>query len=362
MRECAKRQRKHNDNGDGDGDYSKRLYELSVNDMRAMIKLYMPYVHGVTHMKRSELCKLLQPYTFYLQEMYVAASTKGTLKSIYKMLAYDGRNSCYMDSLLTALFSSYATHWVVKRFLTYGKRGIRGHHAKHVLQTLQTLYTQMRLTASGDKDFCVLPLRNALKRYFEESNGGMEDVEWTFTQNDPNDVLQALIKILNIKEDVSVTEHTPSIIRQKKVMFNAFMIDQGLLYQALNARRVVHVRDVFPKFHVTDKTFMTLDSIKGGLYIPILRNWMDERKLKTLVTAPATIMNARLCAILIHNGDEPDSGHYTTVLRHKKQWVMYDDMTKGGVSHIIGPNMDDLWKYKKRYICKNMAGLLYLVF
>ena len=353
--ECGKRQRKKNA-------VAPDTRSLSVSDMRSIVKLYMPYVRGVTHKKRSDLCKLLKPYTLHLSEMHTVASSKARLKSVYRMLEYDGRNSCYIDSLLVAFFYSYATPWIIKRFLMYGKRGGEMHtgiQVKRVLQVLRSLYTQMRLK-HGDKELCVLPLRNALSHYFHEADDDMQDIEWTFTQNDPNDVLHALIKILRIKEDVKVTEHTPNISRRKNVMFNSFMIDQGLLYQALQERRVVHIKDMFPKFPVSEKTSMVVDHIKGGLYIPILRNWMDEQKLKTLVTAPVSILNAKLCAILIHNGSEPDSGHYTTVLRHKKQWVMYDDMN-GGVSHVIGPSMDDLWSYKKRYVCRNMAGLLYLV-
>lgn len=353
--ECGMRQKRRNNAGGNDA----RMCELSVRDMQAIVRLYMPYVRGVSHMKRSELCTLLHPYILYLKEMHMVAESKTRLKTIYHMLEYDGKNSCYIDSLLVALFASYATPWVVKRFLMLCRGVSARGGVMSVMQTMRAIYTHMRLK-HGDKDLCVMPLRNALSRYFNDNDDGMDDIEWTFTQNDPNDVLHALIKILKIKEDVSVTEVTPSLTRRKKVMFNSFMIDQGLLHDALKEKRVVHVKDMFPKFPVSEKSYMMLDAIRGGLYIPVLRNWMDERKLKTLVTAPVNILNAKLCAIVVHNGSEPDSGHYTTVLRHKKQWVMYDDM-RGGISHVIGPNMEDLWAWRQRYVCRNMAGLLYLV-
>jgi len=326
------------------------LKPMSVKEMRAIAKRYMPYLHMTDMNTRQALCTLLRPYMTSINDMYKNAMNNKELK-VRRFPMYDGRNSCYLDSLLVALFASYATPWIIKRFLTTSQPS-----GEPVLKALRMLYTQMRVPGH-----CMLaqPLRIALRQYYREHPDRMRGIEWTYSQNDPNDVLHALIQILNIKEDIWVTEHTPTTSRKKRVMFNTFMLDQGLLHLAAKERRVVFVRDLFPEFVMSEKTKMVIEKIGGGLYIPILRNWMDESKLKTLVVAPASIMDATLKAILVHNGSSPVSGHYTTVLRSKNQWVLYDDM-KGGVSQVIGRTMEDLWRWNDKYICKNMAGLLYL--
>lgn len=265
------------------------------------------------------------------------------------LLEYDGNNSCYIDSLVVALFASYANKWIVDTFL-------KGSSKNKVRQVLRMLYTQVRIK---DAPACVLRLRSAIKEYFDHHGGVSADIEWMREQNDPNDVIDALCEALSIKADVHVEERTPSTKRHNKVRFNAFMVDAGVLMEHLSKHQVLHLDTFFPKFPISENSHMKILKIGGGLYIPIMRNWLDEKKLRTIVLPPAKILDAKLCAILIHNGKSPHYGHYTAILRNKNGWVLYDDMDGGRVED-IGKKLGDVWKHDNRYVCKNMSGLLYL--
>lgn len=329
--------------------------ELTVTEMQKVVHQYMPYVKGITKLSRAELCELVVPI---MSKTNINLKQLDRVISVKNMLRYNS-NSCYMDSLLTALFMSYQTGstWVLDTFL----KTKLPDPPSEVLSAMRRIYTNMRL--SNVKDIGAVELRKALKDHFAVKSPShvLSNVEWTREQNDPFDLLQAINTVLEVQPTIKVKQWTLKTKTPTRFMYNALMVDVGMLREV----KTLKMKELFPKFPLSEFTAIEVVDPKGGMYIQINRNWLDEKKLKTNVvpsrkiegTAPES-KPVYLRAMLVHNGLSPRHGHYTAAIHTHKGWVYYDDMEAEPIS--IGSKLNDALMWKKSYIMKNMTGLLYV--
>ena len=282
---------------------------VKAYDLRKKIKRAMPWVTYTSTMRKS----VLQSHVDQIDQ----------LKEDGEYLVNDGRNSCYLDSLWVAMFApSLLRKWVSANWLN-------SKHAVELRNTLRKIYTrisestqELHMYNRELKSFTCTNVRGLLIPHAAST-----DVEWLRAQNDPNDVLQALINAFHQKPDVLCTRTSPSRTHMTKVLFNSIMVGTDLLY---NKKRVVLKRHIFKKYNENDRVKLEIDDAKC-LYIPVLRNFMGEQKLTTRVYASETVtlntdIEMELCSIILHLGSSPNGGHYTCCFKRSGKWYYYDDL------------------------------------
>lgn len=277
----------------------------NVRERQADLRRLQPWRSGISKMRRAEVDEALEEL-----------GDPGYLVN-------DGRNSCYMDSVWVAFFTSSLTRqWVTKHWL-------KSEHGQQLRDGLRDLYSRVagvQFSVKGENTYTCKYVRKALAKLPGRRG---DDTEWLYTQNDPNDVLQALIHTFHMKPDVICQRITPSGTKRVKWMFNSLMVGIDMLH---GKKRVLLKKKLFDLYRETEHTSMVIEDARV-LYIPVTRNYLDEEKLTTEVVAPhrvelrsGTVME--LIAIIIHHGSRPDSGHYTCCIKRGGEWWHYDDLQK----------------------------------
>lgn len=340
---------------------SSVLKYLSVTEMADIVKQTMPFVQRVDKLTRNELCTMLGPYTHRITEMVTSNKKRKNDAGGFRLLRYDGANSCYIDSLLTALFLGAPVQkkgWVESVFLRMKKSPL--------MPKLQEIYTQMHMGGLGSEGnrrgrssaFMATELRKTMQRVFPHG-------EWRRTQNDPNEVLELLDIPADMKVELTLRDKTK---RQEKWPINTLPVEIDRLRAFEEKGRAFNVKRLFPKSKQSGTGIRVRVLATPSLYVPVFRAYWQstnkEKKLYTPVIAPATLSfggdeELKLRALIIHNGRSTSSGHYTAVLRlgGKGPWVLYDDME--AEVEVIGPSLADVWAWDDGYFSRNVAGIFY---
>lgn len=271
----------------------------TVDEMKKVIRRAMPWVKHVSRMNKAEL------------KHQLASMRSGSY------LVNDGMNSCYLDSLWVAFFApSLLRRWVSSVWLSQSR-------AITLRNQLRQIHTKIveGLHREHPGTFTCTPVRKTLASIRES------DIDWLRSQNDPNEVIQALIQAFHQKPDVRCKRNTPSETHHVNVLFNAIMVGPDLLW---NKKRVVLKQHVFKRYKENDQVKLEIEDAKC-LYIPVMRNYLDEEKLTTRVYASenvtlATGIEMELCSIILHLGTSPHGGHYTCCFKKAHKWYMYDDL------------------------------------
>lgn len=338
------------------------LKYLSVGEMVDVVKETMPYIERVSKLTRNELCSMLESYTPQITE--VVTSHKTRMNGRFRLLQYDGANSCFLDSLLTALFLSAPVRkrgWVESVLLRMDNP---------LVPKMRRIYTLMRLGwpqpvhetkryRRRSHAFMATELRQTMQRTFPYG-------EWMMTQNDPNEVLELMgIPATDLRVELTLRDKTK---RQERWPINTLVVEIETLKAYDGRGRPFNIKRVFPEAKLSTGVRVRVVDRPPALYIPVLRAfWNDmkrEKKLHTPVIAPLTLNYherafLKLRALIIHNGRTTSSGHYTTVLRlgGKGPWVLYNDMERE--VEVIGPTLADVWAWDDGYFSKNVAGIFY---
>ena len=164
------------------------LAALTVNEMRERLKA------RVNAMKRSELCEAM---------MNLKPKLKPKLKLKPKqtgLLAYNGANSCYIDSTLMALFQ--VDHaWLNRHFLSKAPVYLPLRDLVSKIQAeLQSIYKHIH--GAGAAPLKCSNIRKMFTQFDKEYQvvykRRVERIEWRRTQQEPRDVLDILLRIFDV--------------------------------------------------------------------------------------------------------------------------------------------------------------------
>lgn len=319
----------------------KKGFEAMTNSqLKDVVQKRFPKVPLLSSMKRTDLC-------------YLAVPQEQLLKNFIKN---DGANSCYLDSCLVALLaaSRNGNSWMHKHIWFSKPKEIWHAHSK-LASTAEKIQAELRnLLYPIDAPVAAQDASNLRKlfklfdRHYEASLHVKlsPPMEWLRTQSDPTDVIQALYRVFQIKDDAVALlgKH------KQKVGISAAQIDVFTLKEKKNVT-------------LDAKPFIVNQMLKANLlYVVVQRNYLDEQKIQTPVLPPHHIglrsnnNVMKLSAIVLHVGSSPQAGHYVSyVCNHTTgAWYLYDDfqsrlVPKGTFKDIT----------RDMFVLKNLVGLVY---
>jgi Ubiquitin carboxyl-terminal hydrolase len=257
------------------------------------------------------------------------------------MWLHNQRNSCYIDSLLVAIFF-HKQPWILRfclgcrpttRFMKLAQRELQG-------------------IMSGDiNSACVL--RDLLDLYVKHHH--LENRDMKYEQLEPFDVLRLFIHIFKPSHDVIVSTvviGTNMVQNRQLSRSDLKVVSQGqsrhdfefvsIDSAALQARDSISATD-YILHNVEDemvegweegfsrRIVQTRILDAPGLFVHVNRLNASGSKLDCKVIfdhelrLPMGHVPLRLLSVIIHHGS-PYGGHYTSMLKCDKEWKIYDDM------------------------------------
>lgn len=278
------------------------------------------------------------------------------------MIAYDGANSCFIDTAIMSLFN-VNQKWLLKNIL---KRNPKVHEAlkpltRDIQKELTHLYIKLKNSnnayangesrSSGGSCNDLRHLRKLFHEYDIDYQKAyperrFEKLEWRKTQLEPNDVYKFFLRIFDIKEDVKVKVNSSL----RKYSFNSPYIPASDLINKKN----VYLDTYFPV--TRDVTTITYR------YVNVLCVNIERNYLNTKVITPIKFKDHMICgktlwlkSIIIHNGGRVNSGHYMAYLKKKDGWYFYNDI--GPVFKKVGKAGNNWWNNSS--VEKNCTQLIY---
>ena len=322
--------------------------------------------------KKDYIKKIKKQYPYYV---YLNKYKLEELKQIYNKVCnniyinYDGKNSCYIDSLMVSLFNT--KNDIIKKIilksplkyykecpklLDYGNR-IRDELIK-IYETISEQKKNSQITECTNFRLLMQKYYNSYKKYI---NNKYDLIEWTSTQNDYADILSFFAIIFDIPD---VLKYKHNNIIQFKYFVDLFPLDELLTTDK------IYIKDFYPKYEKTFEsenkyglieTFTTKVEYLAAPFLFILFNRiLLSEKIKTKIIPSLKLKlkennhNLYLNSIIIHRGGK-DYGHYTCLYECKGIWYEYDDMNVNN-RFIIG-TFDNIINNDK--YTENITGLFY---
>lgn len=213
-------------------------------------------------------------------------------------------NSCYIDSVIIALFHNHTTD-LFKYFVIKNNK------------LLNDIVLKLHISKTN------FNLNNLRQIFYKKTN----NINWLYEQQDVADTIDILLKILNIKE---------TLLFNNNLYFFNFL---NILSYKNNLEKKIN-KIIFIKYKF--------------LFINIIRN-NNGKKDYSIFNFKEKINNLNCISIIIHNGNNISSGHFTTVFKHynKNLWYLYDDL-KTKYEKIY-----DIYNWDNKYILKNLCALVY---
>lgn len=345
---CGTRKRKHF--------VPESLLSMSVRDMRA--QLSREERARLKTGRREELCDVLRQ-----------KKTPASLRVRLGFLRNDGRNSCYMDALVTSLFHR-RNAWLENIVFRKPLDPKLAAPAQDVRQAL--LEVQRRVlgkateapTPSGCRN-----LRKSLKAFdaaYDKGRTGREAVEWMRTQLEPLDVVSALLRVFPFPSNAilqQTSNHKHVAATLTRAPFNALSIDAGDLY----GKKVVHMQHFVPRRreHRGGRRIDVIELVRAPpmLLVSVMRAFLEEQKLTTAVVPLPELhvpgAHLECVSILLHHGLRADAGHYTAMIKaaHNQLWYHYDDL--GSYYQLVG-YWKDVLQWRERFVLRNCVGFVYV--
>lgn len=213
-------------------------------------------------------------------------------------------NSCYIDSVIIALFHNHTTD-LFKYFVIKNNKLLN-----NIILKLHISKTNFNL--------------NDLRQLFYKKTN---NINWLYEQQDVADTVDILLKILNIKETLSFNNNL--------YFFNFLNI---LPYKNNLEKKINKIIFIKYKF----------------LFINIIRN-NNGKKDYSIFNFKEKINNLKCISIILHNGNNISCGHFTTIFKHHNRdlWYHYDDLK------INYEKIYDIYNWNNKYILKNLCALVY---
>lgn len=286
-------------------------------------------------------------------------------------------NSCYIDSLLVALF-----HFKNKEIYDLFFNSKMNDYENKELNKLGVLIKKELLNIyvfilnkkeNEEIKYCSL-FRKLLQKYYniysdifpkEKILFNSRD-NWTHKQLDIFELLNFLSIIFDFK-----SKRMTKIIEGSNKYYSNFIIEIPV-YELLN-KKILNISEIYPlkreryeldennkyinskgelvSYYNKEKEYIKTSSF---IYFQIYRNMGSEEKIKTSIKYPMEIRikenskKLKIRSLIIHIGESVNSGHYITIINRKNRWYKYNDMEE---------RMREI-REVERY-SKNIVGLLY---
>ena len=293
----------------------------------------------------------------------------------------DGRNSCYMDSILWALFHSNNNPFY-KKLLESGEnlKFSRDNSIEKCrdLNHLKRLFVSFYNTIHGDEeDFrCVKEIRNYFQDCIYESRERKYPSNyWTVNQQSSIEVLDKIVDMYQFQPGNFVALDK-KIYRNNKssyVSTNTLTMSIPKYYWELDQKITVEVEERTIRFigdvERLDEPFMPIDSQESFntkqvefiftnpemLFIDIKRFAYDPYsdqfvKNNNPIEILYQIGDLELVSIVVHSGKSLNSGHYICYYKCNSEWYLMDDLS--GISKVV-----DITKEKR--ILRDSTILIY---
>jgi len=343
--------------------------------------------------KKELLAKVKSLYPYYKN---IAVLNKKSLEMILNKNCNDIKisnesNSCYLDSLLVALFNDN-NEMIQKMFLETKLKDTDAKLIKIAEEIRQEMISIYDIIQKGNKKFYCKNLRRLFHNYYihKRTITKMEKKDWIKDQLEPLDVLNLLQEMFEIKSKTKYSLKTygannkkdKKIVRDDTITDNNF-ISNIEMEQMKNEKLML--KTIYPKYtdnvlfdptnlwkptsNVSYKYKITIKKYLAGdfLFIYVNRKTInyttgDNIKLDTKIIPEIKMklkdnkFNIYLRSMIIHHGGA-EGGHYTTIYECKGLWYEYDDM-KSNTKRLIG-TFEDVCKMNKSYNLKNLTNLVY---
>jgi hypothetical protein len=325
--------------------------KIDINKLKIEIKQYndilLTIKKKLTKKDYINLIKKNYPYYGYLDKYPLEQ-----LKQIYNRkcnnidIYYDGNNSCYIDSLMVALFNK--KNPIIEEILfnasikDYNNDNLKLIGAD-IKKELFKLYKKISLQDVNEDINKCINLRKLFQDYItiyrKKVNRKYDKIEWTTSQNDYTDILIFLQIIFNIPDTLKYSRNN--------IIENRYFLDVFPLDLFLNAYDVLYIKDYYPKYTSTF-SYISDDNIERDytnkieylstplLFIQFNRIYNDE-KLETKII-PILKLKLKenkyplyLNAILIQQYGTVDFGHYICLYECNNIWYEFDDLKRKNI-------------------------------
>jgi len=345
-----------------------KLIKYEINNLKNNLNDIITLKLNISKNEYISLIKKFYPYYTYLNKY-----NKKQLQVIYNRICKnisiknDQNNSCYLDSLLIALFNTKNEY--IENILLYSnvKKYNDNLYNKGILiqNELKHIYDIVALKKQTSVTNCS-NFRKLLKSYYIDYfkiNPYIDKINWTTSQNDYFEIFNIFNYIFDIPNDLHYMINNNIEYRS---FIDVFPIDD------LISNKTIYVDKYYPK-RENIITFDDINDINYGKIIkekieylktPILfiyfnRNFNNVKKLNTTIIPSLKLklkhnnFNLYLNSIIIHLGDV-NGGHYITLYECKGLWYKYDDLLVK--EELIGTFNDII---NNNLYLQNLTGLYY---
>lgn len=296
--------------------------------------------------KKDYITLIKQTYPHYV---YLDKYTLNELQEIYNRkcnnidIYYDGANSCYIDSLLVALFNK--KNLIIEDLLFNStiidyKNDDLKKYANAIKNELLKLYKKISFQDLNTEINKCINLRklfqNFLNVYIKKINKKFNKINWTTGQNDYTDILTFLRIIFKIPDTLKIN-------RNNNIVYSYFL-DVFPLDIFINANDILYIKDYYPKYSNTFTYFDDNDieysytDIIEYLSAPILfiqlNRIYNHEKLDTIIIPTLKLKLKEnkhplyLNSILIQQYGTVDYGHYICLYECNNIWYEFNDLNK----------------------------------
>jgi hypothetical protein len=295
---------------------------------------------------------------------------KKILKDKNQLNISNENNSCYIDSLLVALFH-FKNRVIYNMFF---KNKLEHKYALRIQEELYYIYKYINNKDDIENKQCNM-IRKYLEKYYRDLLKINENNRiffnnrdnWITKQIDVFELITYLDKIFDFKNNIYVKDgnnkykrnliyEVSSLYLMGKSKFDissiipnridTYNFDKKNYFKNSKGKLIKHY----------DKEYNILKT-NGVLLVEIYRNIGDETKLATKIIYPNTIKiegdkkELKLRSIILHKGDTVENGHYTALLKRNGKTYEYDDINEVKLNEITA-------EYEKK-MRKNIVCLVY---
>jgi hypothetical protein len=352
---------------------NKIIKDLKENDLKKIAKclmndlLYIKDFFNKKSLIKTDYIKLIKkiyPYYINLNKYKI-----DKLKKLYEFdcktikLKYNN-NSCYIDSLLVALFNS--KNPIVEQIILNSplneienkKDAKLIEYAEKIRDELKSLY--INISVADDKTNAGklrLLLQKYYNRYKSKINTKYSDIEFTCSQNDIGEILNFLNIIFNFP---LVLKFSSNNNIEKRGFFD---INNDINFYTDDD---IYIKHYYPKYtnvvELADENLFRIDKYEylstPMLFIQLNRiNNMEKKDNKIIPELKIKLKENQLYlnSIIIHQGYDYEGGHYICLYECKGIWYEFDDMR--GYNVKIGSFKDVL---SNENYTRNIVGLFYI--
>lgn len=358
MSSCGKKKRK---------DYPG-FQGMSVVQLRQQVQHLYPYLTKLNNVKRQELCDIL-------------SRNCDTLGGLTNKV-----NSCYIDSILMALFHNhnpYLKENVINKQVKFTNSGLQD-----TAVTIQDMLSKINDAIVQGKRGACSRLRAAFQQFdriYSNEIAGIEQLDWKNSQLEPADVIKALIRVFNIPNDCRYRFQTYGVKGRKKYLitnetrettFADALISADSLYEQskISMKQFIPIEKTVTEFDTENlwkpnenmefsKKLVIKTYIKAPIFVVHVSRVFGNEKLTTPIVPEVSLKLKdnkhilHLRSIIVHHGNSPDSGHYTCYLLCQNTWFHYNDINFTGLEEV--GDLKKVLKHDGGFVLRNAVNFIY---